>query len=163
MYHTVLLAISYFRYFFLLSTNEYVPHTVLDWKVSDPQATTSSYQFNFGTKRKKLLFQILVQRQDGWGVDQVWAIKETSASRDREKCVCRRRLQEEAFTFGVISAWFDIHNKKGLQPSRQSASTQVGAACYFLLISTTSTTSTATPSPENINWTTKLIALDYYF
>ena len=41
--HTVLLALSYFRYFFLLSTDEYLPHTVLDCKVVDPHATTSSY------------------------------------------------------------------------------------------------------------------------
>ena len=41
--HMVLLAISYFRYFFMLSTDEYLPHTVLDCKVIDPQATTSSY------------------------------------------------------------------------------------------------------------------------
>ena len=33
----------YFQYFCLLSTDEYLPHTVLDCKVLDPQATTSSY------------------------------------------------------------------------------------------------------------------------
>ena len=44
--HTVLLALSYFRYFFLLSTDEYLPHTVLDCKVIDPQATTSSYSLS---------------------------------------------------------------------------------------------------------------------
>ena len=40
--HTVLLALSYFPYHFLVSTDEYLPHTVLDCKVIDPQATTSS-------------------------------------------------------------------------------------------------------------------------
>ena len=38
--HMVLLALSYFRYLFLVSTDEYLPHTVLDCKVIDPQATT---------------------------------------------------------------------------------------------------------------------------
>ena len=41
--HTVLLALSYFQYLFLLSTDEYLPHAVLDCKVIDPQATTLSY------------------------------------------------------------------------------------------------------------------------
>ena len=41
--HTIILALSYFPYFFLVSTVEYLPHTVLDCKVNDPQATTSSY------------------------------------------------------------------------------------------------------------------------
>ena len=41
--HTIILALRYFRYMFLLSTNEYLPRTVLDCKVIDPQATTSSY------------------------------------------------------------------------------------------------------------------------
>ena len=36
--NTALLALS-----FLLWTDEYLLHTVLDWKVIDPQATTSSY------------------------------------------------------------------------------------------------------------------------
>ena len=40
--HTVLLAPSYFWEIFLLSTDEYLPHTVLDWKLIGPQATTSS-------------------------------------------------------------------------------------------------------------------------
>ena len=42
--HTVLLTLGYFRYFFPLSTDEYLPQTVLDCKVIDPQAITSSYQ-----------------------------------------------------------------------------------------------------------------------
>ena len=33
-----------FWVFFLLSTDEYLPHTVLDYKVIDLQATTSSYE-----------------------------------------------------------------------------------------------------------------------
>ena len=41
--HTVLLALSYFPYIFLVSTDKYLPHTVLDCKVIDPQAATSSY------------------------------------------------------------------------------------------------------------------------
>ena len=40
--HTVLLALSYFRHF-LLSTDEYLPHTVLDCIVIDLQATTFLY------------------------------------------------------------------------------------------------------------------------
>ena len=44
--HTVLLALSYFPYLTLVSTDEYLPHTVLDCKFIDPQATTSSYQFD---------------------------------------------------------------------------------------------------------------------
>ena len=42
--HTVLFALSYFQYLFLLSTDEYLPHTVLDCKVIEPQATTLSYE-----------------------------------------------------------------------------------------------------------------------
>ena len=53
--HTVLLALSYFWYFILLSTDEYLPHTVLDCKVIDPQAITSLYtqyaKNNFEIKR----------------------------------------------------------------------------------------------------------------
>ena len=41
--HTVILTPSYFWKFFLLSTDEYLPHTVLDCKFIDPQATTSSF------------------------------------------------------------------------------------------------------------------------
>ena len=40
--HTVLLAPSYFPYLILVLTDEYLPHTVLDCKVIDPQATASS-------------------------------------------------------------------------------------------------------------------------
>ena len=40
--HTVILALRYFPYFILVSTDEYLPHTVLDCKFFDPQATTSS-------------------------------------------------------------------------------------------------------------------------
>ena len=43
--HTLSLAFIYFRYNFLLLTDEYLPHTVLDRKVIDPQATTSSYKY----------------------------------------------------------------------------------------------------------------------
>ena len=41
--HTVLFTLSYFWYFFPLLTDEYLPQTVLDCKLIDPQATTSSY------------------------------------------------------------------------------------------------------------------------
>ena len=41
--HTAILALSYFWYTFLLLTGEYLPQTVFDCKVIDPQATTSSY------------------------------------------------------------------------------------------------------------------------
>ena len=40
--HTIILALSYFLDIFVLLTHEYLPHTVLDCKVIDPQATTSS-------------------------------------------------------------------------------------------------------------------------
>ena len=40
--HWIILALSYFWYIFLLLTGEYLPHTVLDCKVTDPQVTTSS-------------------------------------------------------------------------------------------------------------------------
>ena len=40
--HTVLLALSFFLYLFLLSLDEYLPHTVLNCKVIDPKATTLS-------------------------------------------------------------------------------------------------------------------------
>ena len=43
--NTIILALSYFQYIFLLLTDEYLPHTVFDWKGIDPQATTSSYLF----------------------------------------------------------------------------------------------------------------------
>ena len=36
------MALSYSWYCFLLSTDKYLPHTVLDWKVIDPQANTLS-------------------------------------------------------------------------------------------------------------------------
>ena len=39
--HTIILALSYFRYFFLLLTYKYLPHTVLDCQVIDPEVTTS--------------------------------------------------------------------------------------------------------------------------
>ena len=39
---TIILALSYFQYNFLLLTCEYLPQTVLDCKVIDQQATTSS-------------------------------------------------------------------------------------------------------------------------
>ena len=42
-----ILALSYFWYNFLLLTDEYLPDTVLDCKVIDPQATTS---YEFGSK-----------------------------------------------------------------------------------------------------------------
>ena len=42
--HTIILALSYFWYNFLLLTGEYLPHTVLDCKDIDPQATTLSYR-----------------------------------------------------------------------------------------------------------------------
>ena len=41
--HTIILALSYFWHNFLLLIGEYLLHTVLDCKVIDPQATTSSY------------------------------------------------------------------------------------------------------------------------
>ena len=41
--HTIILALRYFWYNFVLLTGDYLPHTVLDCKVIDPQATTFSY------------------------------------------------------------------------------------------------------------------------
>ena len=35
---------------FLLSTDEYLPHTVLGCKLIDPQSTTFSYVFEMGEK-----------------------------------------------------------------------------------------------------------------
>ena len=61
--HTIILALSFFPYFFLVWTDEYLPHTVLDWKVVDPQATTSSslYDYNkqVSTCRKCMQIQKL--------------------------------------------------------------------------------------------------------
>ena len=42
--HTVLLALSYLWYIFSLSTDEYLPHTVLEWKVIGLQANIISYE-----------------------------------------------------------------------------------------------------------------------
>ena len=45
--HKVLLALSYFPYLYLVSTDEYLPHTVLDWKVIDPQAKNPMVNLEF--------------------------------------------------------------------------------------------------------------------
>ena len=52
--NTIILALSYFQYNFLLLTDDYFPHTVLDCKVINPQATTSSYAFVADYKNKDL-------------------------------------------------------------------------------------------------------------
>ena len=56
--HTIILALRLFRYNFLLLTDAYLPHIVLDCKVIDPQATISSIYFFLELKGKNLHFNL---------------------------------------------------------------------------------------------------------
>ena len=60
--HTIILALSYFLLNVLLLTDEYLPHTVLDCKVIDPQATTLSYsKYHFLYNYQQILETLYVK------------------------------------------------------------------------------------------------------